>query len=149
MTASFESYLEIINLVHSYPRLIDAGDFAGIGELLKDAEVVMAEGRSYHGSDAVRESFEQWTRRYPDDGTPHTRHIATNHIVEIDDEAGTASCHYYMTVIQRTDEFPLQPVWANRYEDRFRRIDGRWRIVYREGSGHLPGDVSHHLLQMP
>ena len=149
MTASFESYLAIMNIVHEYPARIDAGDYAGVGELLSDAVVVMAEGREYRGADAVRESFEQWTRRYPDDGTPHTRHVCSNHRIEIDDEAGTATCRYYMTVFQRTDAFPLQPVWANRYEDRFRRIEGAWRIVHREGSAHLPGDVSHHLLQTP
>jgi hypothetical protein len=99
------------------------------------------------GSAAIQASFEQNTRRFPDDGTPHTRHVATNPIVEIDDEAGTATCRYCLTVFQRTAEFPLQPVWANRYEDRLRRVDGSWRFEHRRGFAHLPGDTSQHLLQ--
>ena len=31
-----ESYIEIMNLVHAYPERIDAGDFAGVGELFAD-----------------------------------------------------------------------------------------------------------------
>ncbi len=52
-------------------------------------------------------------------------------------------------VLQRTDELPLQPVWANKYEDTLRSVDGRWRFVKRKGYDHLPGDTSHHLLEVP
>jgi len=148
------SYVEILNLVHRYPELIDGGDFAGIGEMFRDATIVfegpggkpMGEAK---GADAVRATYERTTRLYPDDGTPHTRHVISNPIVEIDEQAGTAVCRYYITVFQRTDAFPLQPVWANRYEDRLRRVDGRWRMVWRKGFAHLPGDTSHHLLMDP
>jgi hypothetical protein len=148
------SYVEILNLIYSYPELIDAGDFAGIGVLFKDATLVFEgpDGKvasEVVGSAAVQASFEENTRRYPDDGTPHTRHVITNPIVEIDDAAGTAMCRYYITVFQRTDQFPLAPVWSNRYEDRLRKVDGKWRLERRRGFSHLPGDTSHHLLRSP
>jgi hypothetical protein len=60
-----------------------------------------------------------------------------------------AVVRYYITVFQRTDDLPLQPVWTNRYEDRFRRVDGVWRFTHRRGFDHLPGDVSQHLLADP
>lgn len=148
------SYIEILNLIYSYPELIDGGDFAGVGELFRDATLVFegTDGVTISeavGAAEVQASFEQNTRRYPDDGTPHTRHVITNPIVDIDEEAGTASVRYYITVFQRTDEFPLQPVWSNRYEDHLRRVEGTWRLARRRGFGHLPGDVSAHLLQTP
>lgn len=148
------SYIEILNLIYRYPELIDGGDFAGVGELFRDATLVFegADGTQISeavGSAEVQASFEQNTRRYPDDGTPHTRHVITNPIVEIDEAAGTATCRYYITVFQRTDAFPLQPVWANRYEDHLRRVGGVWRIERRRGFSHMPGDVSAHLLQTP
>ena len=149
MGAISESYIEIMNLVYSYPERIDAGDFAGVGELFADAVFETEGGEPLRGSEAVQANFERWTRRYPDDGTPHTRHCVMNPIVEIDEAEGTAVVRYYMTVFQRTDEFPLQPVWANRYEDRFVRKDGRWRFAHRRGFAHLPGDTSHHLLASP
>jgi ketosteroid isomerase-like protein len=144
-----DSYVEIMNLVYSYPDRIDNGDFAGVGALFADAVIEMGDGETLVGSAAVQAYFEQWTRRYPDDGTPHTRHCITNPIVEIDEDANTASVRSYITVFQRTDDFALQPVWANKYEDRFERIEGRWRFSRRRGYGHLPGDVSHHLLLVP
>jgi len=144
-----DSYVEVMNVVYSYPDRIDSGDFAGVGALFADAVIEMGDGETLVGSDHVQAYFARWTRRYPDDGTPHTRHCVTNPIVEIDQEAGTALVRYYITVLQRTDDFALQPVWANRYEDRLERRDGHWRFVHRRGYAHLPGDVSHHLLLTP
>ena len=91
MSAITESYIEIMNLVYSYPERIDAGD----------------------------------------------------------ESSGTAAVRYYMTVFQRTAKFPLQPVWANRYEDRFVRDNGRWCYAHRMGFAHLPGDTREHLLSSP
>jgi hypothetical protein len=148
------SYIEILNLIYRYPELIDAGDYAGIGEMFKDATLVFegpdgTTATEVRGSAAVQATYEQSTRRYPDDGTPHSRHVITNPIVEIDEGAGSATCRYYITVFQRTDEFPLAPVWSNRYEDHLRRVGGAWRLERRRGFAHLPGDTSHHLLQDP
>jgi hypothetical protein len=143
------SYIEIMNLIYSYPDRIDAGDFAGVGELFADAVIDMGDGGTLAGSADIQAYFERWTRRYDDDGTPHTRHCITNPIVDVNEGGEEAVVRYYITVFQRTDEFPLQPVWNNRYEDRLRRVDGRWRFARRRGYSHLPGDVSHHLLDTP
>jgi SnoaL-like domain len=150
------SYVEILNLVYRYPELIDGGDFQGIGELFADATIVFERevdgktvSRELRGAQAVQQNFEQNTRRFPDDGTPHTRHVVTNPIVEIDEQEGSATCRYYITVFQRTESFPLQPVWTNRYEDKLRRADGIWRFEHRRGFGHLPGDTSEHLVSPP
>jgi ketosteroid isomerase-like protein len=153
MGALADGYVEILNTVHRYPELIDSGDFGAVGRYYGDATLAFAVGDGPDveivGAAAVQALLEQTTRRYPDDGTPHTRHLITNPIVEIDDAAGTATCRYYITVLQRTDDFPLQPVWTNRYEDSFRRVEDRWQLVRRRGFAHLPGDASHHLLQPP
>ena len=133
MTAITESYIEIMNLIYLYPDRLDRGDYQGVGELFADATIDMGSGEVLAGADAVRRSFEQWTRRFADDGTPHTRHCITNPMVEIDEQAGTAVVRYYIMVLQRTDEFPLQPVWANKYEDHVRRVDGTWRFHRRRG----------------
>jgi ketosteroid isomerase-like protein len=153
---SCSSDREILNLVYRYPELIDAGDFEGVGELFAEATIVFEADvggepvtMELHGKEAVQRNFEATTRRFADDGTPHTRHLVTNPILEIDEAAGTATCRYYITVLQRTDDFPLQPVWSNRYEDRFSRAGGRWHFTHRRGFAHLPGDTSQHLLGGP
>jgi hypothetical protein len=92
---------------------------------------------------------------YPD-GTPRTKHVVTNPIVDVDEDAGTATCRWghlplagdYYTVLQQTDHFPLQVVVTGRYADRFERVDGRWRFSYRDYTKiDQVGDVSHHLSQ--
>lgn len=149
MNSISESYIEVMNLVYSYPDRIDSGDFAGVGALFADATIEMGDGEAIGGQAQVQAYFERWTRRYADDGTPHTRHCINNPIVHIDEAAGTAVVRYYITVFQRTDEFPLQPVWSNKYEDHLERVDGTWRFARRRGYAHLPGDTSHHLLAAP
>lgn len=143
---------QILNLVHRYPELIDAGDFAGVGALFASASIEMEDSHGTvvsraTGADGVAAML-AGVQRYAD-GTPHTRHVISNPIVDVDEAAGTAVCRYYITVFQRTDTFPLQPVWANRYEDHLRRVDGAWRFARRRGYAHLPGDTSQHLRDRP
>jgi hypothetical protein len=80
-----------------------------------------------------------------EDGTPRTKHLVTNIIVEVDEEAGTAAARSYVTALQALPDLPLQPIVSGRYHDRFERRDGRWRFVERRVHIDLVGDVSCHL----
>lgn len=147
-----DSYVAILNLIHRYPELVDSGDFAGVGDMFRDGTLVFEgpDGQvlaELAGSEAVTASY-ALVRLHPD-GTPRTRHVISNPIVDIDEPAGTAVCRYYVTVFQQTETLPLQPVWANRYEDELRRVAGEWRIHRRRGFGHMPGDTSQHLVGAP
>jgi hypothetical protein len=144
-----DDYVAVLNLVYRYPELIDSGDFEGIGHLFAHATIHTGDGAACVGAAAIQEMYEQNTRRYPDTGTPHTRHVITNPIIEIDSSAGTAVCRSYVVVFQQVDDFPLQPVWTNRYEDRFRRVDDAWRFESKTMFEHMPGNVSRHLLVTP
>jgi hypothetical protein len=80
------------------------------------------------------------------DGTPRTKHVVTNPILDIDEEAGTAACRSYYTVLQQTDAVPLQVVAAGRYHDEFERVDGVWRFSFRDYSMlDFTGDLRDHL----
>jgi hypothetical protein len=89
--------------------------------------------------------FTSTTRRYPD-GTPGTKHVTTNLILDIDDDDGTASARSYWTVLQAVPGLPLQPILAGRYHDRFTRREGRWEFTERRYLVELIGDVSHHMI---
>ena len=145
MTHSPSPEVAISALVFRYAELIDSGDFEGIGELFRDATIDTGNGELIGGADAVRRMYEDNTIRYPDNGTPHTRHVTSNLIVNVSDDGTTATCRSYVVVFQRLDDFPLQPVWTNRYEDRFEYVDGSWRFTHRRMTDHLPGDTSRHL----
>jgi ketosteroid isomerase-like protein len=137
----------ISNLIYTYAERIDAGDFAGVAELFARAVVTAEGGEERRGSAEVLEMYEAFTRRYPDDGTPKSKHVTTNLILDIDEAAGTASCRSYFTVLQAVPgSLPLQPICAGRYRDTFVRADGEWRFATRHMIMDLLGDLSQHLM---
>lgn len=145
-----ESATEIANLLYRYAEAMDAGDFTGAAELFRHADIVVDPTGATPPLDAdgILAIWEANVIRY-DDGTPRTKHVTTNPIIEIDEAAGTATCRSYYTVMQQVPGGPLQPIIAGRYHDRFERVDGRWRFRERNYAlMDLFGDLSAHL-RMP
>jgi hypothetical protein len=138
---------DITNLIYTYAERIDLGDFDGLADLFADADITAEGGEvAYHGRDEVLGMYTASTRRY-DNGTPRTKHVTTNPIVEVDEEAGTATCRSYFTVLQAVPGvFSLQPVISGRYHDGFARVGGTWRFASRHMIVELVGDLRHHLL---
>ena len=137
----------IANLVFRYAELIDAGDYDGIGALFADA-VISAEGSSveWRGAEAITAMYVNGTRRY-EDGTPRSKHVTSNLIIEVDDERAHATCRSYYTVLQQTDDVPLQPIVSGRYHDEFARTaEAPWHFTHRHMFVDLVGDLSKHLL---
>jgi hypothetical protein len=143
-------YVAIPNLVYTYAERIDLGDFEGLAELFTHATITVEENDIVvRGRDEAHAMYAQWTRRYEDTGTPKTRHVTTNLILDVDDDAGTGTCRSYFTVLQRTDTLPFQPIIAGRYHDRFERVDGTWRFAHRHMFNDITGDLSQHMLADP
>jgi hypothetical protein len=144
------AYHDIYVLIYGYAERIDGGDFEGLADLLAHAEL------SFEGYDEVRRGrdevlalYRRSTRRYPDDGTPRSKHLVTNVVVEIDDTTSpaTATARSYYTVLQAVPgALALQPIIAGRYRDRFEQVDGVWRFSGRHIFVDLVGDLSHHML---
>ena len=137
----------IEHLIFSYAERIDAGDLEGVADLFRHAEL------TFDGTDIVRrgreQALEQYvnsTRIYEDTGTPRTRHVTTNLIIEVNEAEGRASCRSCYTVFQQTPELPLQPIIGGRYHDRFARVGDEWRFSHRHIFCDLFGNLSHHLL---
>jgi hypothetical protein len=119
-----------------------------VAELFRDAGM-SSEGSDHvdRGYDEVYRRYVDWTRRLDDNGTPHTKHVTTNVVVDVDHAAGTAEARSYFTVLQQTDVLPLQPIIAGRYRDRFERVDATWRFAHRHMLPDLFGDLREHLLR--
>jgi 3-phenylpropionate/cinnamic acid dioxygenase small subunit len=132
----------IENLIARYAFLVDDGDFAGLGELLGAAEFRLGPAVA-HGKADIEQLAAAVLQTYAD-GTPRTRHVTTNLIIEVSPD-GTAASRSYFTVLQQTGDFPLQPVACGRYRDRFELREGTWRFTAREVSIDLVGDTSHHV----
>lgn len=137
------SYRAIENQIVTYPHLVDTGDFAGLDALLADATFI-GSGAPVSGLGAIETMFHETVIVY-DDGTPRTKHVVTNIIIDLEEDAGTAVARSYVTVLQAPPGVPLQTIAAGRYHDRFERRDGRWCFTERRVHIDLLGDVSRHL----
>jgi 3-phenylpropionate/cinnamic acid dioxygenase small subunit len=140
----------IERIVYGYAERVDAGDFTGLAELFRDARYKGGgpDDPGVVGAEAVLAIQEQMVRRYPD-GTPRTKHVTTNLVVEVDESAGSAAARSYFTVLQQVDDFPLQAIIAGRYHDQFACVDGAWRLTERVIFCDLIGDLSRHLTVDP
>ncbi len=136
----------ITNLLYRYAELMDEGRLEDVAALFADATIVMGGDQVVHGAAPMLDQWRRFVRIHPC-GTPRTRHVITNAIVEVDEVAGSASCRSCYTVFQQTDSLALQPVCAGRYHDTFVRVDGAWRFATRDYSLlDMIGDLSQHLL---
>ena len=137
----------ITDLIYRYAELIDAGDFQGVGELLASAAFGGPRTPRVSGARNIAAVFAATTRRF-DDGTPKTRHLVLNPIVEIAGDTATARSTF--CVVQATPRIALQPIVVGRYDDRFARdLDRGWHFTERIADVQMVGDVSDHLLIDP
>jgi 3-phenylpropionate/cinnamic acid dioxygenase small subunit len=137
---------EITNLMFHYAELMDAGDFEAIADLFAHT-VISVEGveGTVEGRDNILAAYSGASKTY-EDGTPKTKHVITNVIVEVDEAAGTAASRSYFTVLQAVpDVIALQPILAGRYRDTFELVDGTWRKTTMHLIWDLSGDLSAHL----
>lgn len=137
----------ICNLLYRYAELIDGGRFEDIiTELFADAElVVLGMDPPRIGPDTMLKMLRRTTICYAD-GTPRTKHVITNPIIEVDPDGRLATCRSYYTVFQQTDSIPFQAILSGRYLDRFEKVDGKWRFAERDYTRiDFVGDVSQHV----
>jgi hypothetical protein len=125
---------DIRNLLHRYSEAVDTGNFDELGVIFAHATF-----RSQLGDNPpadplpgpeVGEMFHNGITVYAD-GTPRTRHIVTNSIIEVDEDAGRATARSYNTTLQQVPDRSIEIIATARYADSFERVDGVWRFTER------------------
>ena len=138
---------EITNLLYRYAELIDQGEFDLLSELFRNARIKARDGDQITTLDAAG-LLELWKTSIVlfEDGSPRTKHVITNPIVEFESSRREARARSYYTVFfQENDSVPIRPIVAGRYHDRFEQIDGSWQFVERDYTHiDLVGDMSAH-----
>ena len=135
---------QIAALVYRYAELLDAGDLDGVAALFEHA--TWGSGtrtERMQGTAQVRRMYDGVVLY--DDGTPRTKHVITNLVIDHDEASTTATARSYFTVLQAVDGLTLQPIIAGRYHDRFEQVDGQWRFAERIIHPDLHGDLSMHM----
>jgi 3-phenylpropionate/cinnamic acid dioxygenase small subunit len=138
-------YEAIRNLLGTYCRLMDAGDFDALGALFTDAVLLDEHGKAAaKGAEGATALWNAVVRRY-DDGTPKTRHATINPVITLDDDGTTAVCESSFVVLQQINS-RIEAIAAGRYRDTFAAADGQWRFASRQFFLDQLGDVSHHMI---
>ena len=130
---------EIRDLMFRYAELFDTGRFDEFAALFEHGKWHKAD----RGAGAARKWIDDNVQLY--DGLTHTKHVTTNVVVDVDEDTDTARATAYVTIFQALPDFPLQPIFSGRYQDRLKRIDGRWWWSERAVVGDLYGDISRHV----
>ena len=139
----------IQKLLYLYCDRLDSGDFAGMAELFRHARFVTPGGGPAVVNDpaAIVAMYASYTRLYPHTGTPGTKHMVGNPIIDIAPDGRSATCRSYIVVFQGVEDFALQPVVAGRNLDRFEKVGEAWRYSEREIVSEHFGNLSRHMLQ--
>jgi 3-phenylpropionate/cinnamic acid dioxygenase small subunit len=133
---------QIRNLLGRYCEAMDAADWDAVGQLFSAGALTDEDGQVVaRGAEAVAALYRVMVQLY--DGTPRTRHLTTNAVIEVDGD--TASCRSAFLVLQQLVGSPLVPIAAGRYRDRFTCVDGSWQFTERAFVLEQAGDLSSHL----
>jgi hypothetical protein len=128
--AAMVDYEQIRALTYEYTFRLDRGDFAGVSELLAAATLRMAargmDSSELRGRDEIERFYAGQVVTY--DGDPRTRHIISNHVVELAEGGESAKGRSYFTVLQAAPKQPIQTVVCGRYADAFVRDGSEWRF---------------------
>jgi 3-phenylpropionate/cinnamic acid dioxygenase small subunit len=139
---------DIRNLMFRYCELIDAGEVDALADLFADAAIVAQDGTVIaRGRDEVRAMYGGGNRRERTIGGRATKHITTNVLVEVDEDAGAATARsYWVLLVSTSPDEPVRPILAGRYHDRVALVDGTWRFAERAYLVDLTGSESAALL---
>jgi len=135
----------IRGLLATYCRLIDAGDFAGVGALMADAVLKTQDGTTIATGAAEVERLYAGLVKLHDDGTPGTQHVVANTVFEEQTAAGAVTVTSTYLVFQALPEVPLQPIVTGTYVDTFVAGEHGWQFTERRFGIGRSGHLEHHL----
>ena|SRR5207248_2988057 len=127
-------------MIYRYCTLFDSGDFDGYVAQFEHGRMG---GRDPGDTASLRQWITDNIILY--DGSPCTKHLATNVVVEVDEESGHASASSYVTLLHAAPGYPMAIVGCAEYRDRFEQVDSEWRWAERTVVNQLHGDTSRHI----
>jgi ketosteroid isomerase-like protein len=113
---------EIRDVVHRYCFAVDRGSLEDVLALFHDpCALELIPGRRYEGRAAVR----KWYDRYMRTRMGVLRHLIHNQLIDVDGDEAVSRSYFDAVGDLRGESI----VVAGFYDDRLRRLSGRWRFV--------------------
>lgn len=141
----------IRDLAHLYTHLIDEARLEEVADLFAHAVYGQCDGDGAPlgpvrdcDPGGVLDACRSFIRMHGTPPRPRTKHVVTNLRVDVADDCRSATSLSYFTVLQATENLPLQPILAGRYFDAFAVIDDEWVFTQRLTCIDLVGNLSEH-----
>jgi SnoaL-like domain len=138
------AYAQINRLMNEYCFAIDSGNLEALASLFLRGEWGMEGMALLKGYDEILCHLRENAIIYSD-GTTRTRHLISNIDITIGNKSESASSQCYVTVLQQTEDLPLQPIFSGIYCDDFKCDPHGWYFTRRVVKSALMGDLSHHM----
>ncbi|HVX21701.1 MAG TPA: nuclear transport factor 2 family protein [Acidimicrobiales bacterium] len=126
------SQREIEQMIFQVGHALEAGDFQRVGDIMGDATMGadMIGRKAFKGTDEIRDQYDRTNIVYPDRGRA-SKELYTNIVFDFDlDNTRATSVTSYTVAHQPPDEV-FELIVSGRYEDEWRRVDGKWTWVDR------------------
>src|SRR5688572_19851702 len=102
-----DAHEQVRNLLGRYCEAMDAGDWDAVGQLFASGALLDGEETEIaRGAAAVAALYRVAVRLH--DGSPRTRHLTTNPVIEVN--GGAAECRSSFLVLQQLPAEPLVPI---------------------------------------
>lgn len=133
-----DAYGQIANLEYRFIEALDQ-DLESIAPMFAHGTLEMvideAETMIGVGVDGAADVMRSITRPRPADS--FGRHMATNLIVDLDDDGVTAHAWFRTTLFYVESGMPLHILGLGRHEDELRLVDGQWTIYTKRIVGEV------------
>lgn len=149
-----QARLAIEEIQARYAEGIDRGDLESMAALFAKGELILPDGSSVAGAEAVFDYYHGLLRFYSAKGkkrpyqrhktTPLTRHVNTNLRCEFDNAVRSAQAFSYFTCYQQIKR-DIVIIAGGRYEDHFAKDLAGWHLQSRAIHVDQRGDMSRHL----
>lgn len=125
--------VEIDALIAEFAWRIDRGDPASVADLFtEDGWYGRETGERSVGRDAIRAAYAARRDREAAVGVRTARHLFTNlRLTRLDDDHAAGSSILLLFAADGPPPHPATPLLVQDYDDRYRRVDGRWLFASR------------------
>jgi ketosteroid isomerase-like protein len=132
---------EIRDLLTTYGRLLDAGEYHAVGGLFGDGVLLDPKGRELaRGSEEIAAFYKRTVVLRV--GSPGTEHETIDIVITIDGDSASSTARFRTTM-------DGAQVAAGRYEDTFVRDEQRWRFASRRFFLDDARGISAHVRRLP
>jgi hypothetical protein len=139
---------QIRALTYEYTFRLDRGEFSGVADLLARGALRMAakgmDERPIRGQEEIERFYSDQVVTY--DGNPRTRHLITNHVVDVAAGGESAAGRCYFTVLLAAPRQPIETVVCGRYADAFANDGSEWHFTEKVIEIDYLASIADHFL---